>query len=177
VAYVILLVAGIAIVTFGVWCAIRTVIGRRMVGAVIGAPSRPLSRPLLRAALALAATLLAVVAAASLALDQSMALQPAASLFFLAEAAVAAAIAFAIARQRLAPARVLAAIVGVIAIVGLASSPLSLARSACACARPAGPPYVPPTLLGMDGAAWATVALVGVPVLLVVTLASWRRSS
>ena len=175
--YLILLVAGIASLILGYWWAVRTVIGRRSVGAVVATPSRPLSWPLLRTALALVAALLAVVAAAILTQDQSMALQPAASLFFLAEAAVAAAIAFAIARQRLAPARVLAAIVGVIAIVGLASSPLSLARSACACARPAGPPYVPPTLLGMDGAAWATVALVGVPVLLVVTLASWRRSS
>jgi hypothetical protein len=175
VVYLILLVASIAILTFGVWWAVRTGIGRRTVGVVIGAPSRPLSWPLLRAAIALAAALLAGVAAASLALDQSMALQPAASLFFLAEAAVAAAIAFAIARQRLAPARVLAAIVGVTAIVGLASSPLSLARTACGCARPAGPLYVPPTWLGLDATAWAAVALAGVPVLLIVAIVSWRR--
>ena len=173
--YLILLVASIAILTFGVWWAVRTGIGRRTVGVVIGAPSRPLSWPLLRAAIALAAALLAVVAAALLAQDQDMELQPAASLFFITEAALATAISILIARRRLGPARVLGAIVAGFGVLGLASTPLSLARTACGCATPAGPLYVPPTWLGLDATAWAAVALVGVPVLLIVAIVSWRR--
>ena len=173
--FLILLVAGVAIVAFGVWWAVRTVIGRRTVGAIIGAPSRPLSWPLPRAALGLTAALLAAVAATMLAQDQSLALQPASSLFFIAEAAAAASIALAIARQRLAATRVLGAIIAAIWVVGVASAPISLARSACACATPAGPPYIPPTWLGLDATAWATGALVGAPILLVAAMVSWRR--
>lgn len=169
------LIAGIASLILGVWWAVRTVIGRRTFGAVLAAPTRPLSWPLLRATLALAAALLAVVAATMLAQDQTMALQPAASLFFIAEAAAATAITIAIARRRFAAVRVSGAIVAVIGVIGLASSPLSLARTACACTRPAGPPYIPPTLLGLDATAWATAALVGVPVLIVVAMVPWRR--
>jgi hypothetical protein len=171
----ILLVASIAIVALGVWWAVRTEIGRRTVGAVVGSPSRPLARPLLRAALASTAALLAVVAAVRLAEDQSFELEPAASLFFIIEAAVAAAIAIAVARRKPAPARAMGAILAGGEILGLVSSPLWLARTACACARPAGPQYVPPTWLGLDATAWATAALVGLPILLVAAMLSWRR--
>lgn len=173
--HLVLLVAGIASLLVGVWWAVRTVIGRRTVGAIMAAPSRQLPWPLLRAAIALAAGLLAIVAAAVLAQDQSMELQPAESLFFIAEAAVAAAVAIAIARRRFVPVRVVGTMVAAFWVIGVASAPLSLARTACACSTPAGPPYVPPTLLGLDATAWATAALVGVPVMLLVAMVSWRR--
>jgi hypothetical protein len=164
----------IATVVAGAWWSVRTASGRRTVGAVIGAPTRSLSRTPLRASLALGAAALATVATVMLARDEKMTLQPATSLFFAAEAVIAAAVAFAMIRRRLASVRVLATVISTIAILALASSPLSLARSACACATPAGPAYVPPSLLGMDGIAWATVALVGVPVLLLISMATPR---
>lgn len=170
----VLLIAGVAILTLGVWAVARTEIGHRAVETVIAAPSRPLSWRLVRAALATAAALLAMIAAARLADDRSIELEPAASLFFVAEAAVAAVTAVALARRRLASARVLGVLAVGLGGVGLATSPLSLARSACACARPVIP-YVPPTWLGLDAATWAAAALVGVPILLGIALLPWRR--
>lgn len=170
----VLLIAGVAMLTLGVWAVTRTEIGHRSIEAVVTAPSRPLSWPFLRAALASAAALLAFVAAARLAEDRSMDVEPAASLFFIAEAALAATIALAIASRRPTPARVLGTIVVGVGALGLATSPVSLARSACACTSPAVP-YVPPTWLGLDATTWATVALVGVPVLLAIALLPWRR--
>ena len=92
----------------------------------------------------------------------------------MAEAAVAAAIAFALARRRTTPTRVLAAIVIGVGALGLATSPPSLARSACACTSPAIR-FVPPLWLGLDATTWATMALVGVPALLAIALLPWRR--
>ncbi|MGA3057234.1 MAG: hypothetical protein ABSE70_04245 [Candidatus Limnocylindrales bacterium] len=103
-----------------------------------------------------------------------MGLQPAASLFFVAEAAFAAAIAPAIALRRRAPARLLGAIVVGGVALELAAFPLLFGGTSCACARSAVP-YVPPTWLGLDGTTWAFAALVGVPVLLVIALVPWRR--
>lgn len=173
-AILILLFAGVAIMALVVWTVARMEIGGRAIEAVVAAPSRPLSWPLLRTALVAAAALLAVVAAVRLNEDQSAELQPAASLFFVAEAAFAAAIAPAIALRRRAQAHLLGAIVVGGGALELAAFPLSLGGTACACARSAVP-YVPPPWLGLDATTWATAALVGVPVLLVVALVPWRR--
>jgi hypothetical protein len=50
------------------------------------------------------------------------------------------------------------------AAVYLASSPVLLAESACACARPAVP-YIPPAFLGLTAPGWALVALIATPAL------------